>query len=38
MTKEDARQKRIHEDSYKITKDEANKVWLTKDLNKKRES
>ena len=37
MTREDARQKRIHADSYKITKEEANRVWLTKDLNKKRE-
>ena len=37
MTREDVRQKRIHADSYKITKEEANKVWLAKDLNKKRE-
>ena len=37
MTREDARQMRIHADSYKITKEEANKVWLAKDLNKKRE-
>ena len=37
MTREDARQMRIHADSYKITKEEANKVWLTKDLNTKRE-
>ena len=37
MTREDARQMRIHEDSYKITKEEANQVWLAKDLNKKRE-
>ena len=37
MTREDARQMRIHADSYKITKEEANKVWLTKDLSKKRE-
>ena len=37
MTREDTRQKRIHADSYKITKEEANKVWLAKDLNKKRE-
>ena len=37
MTREDVRQKRIHADSYKITKEEANKVWLAKDLSKKRE-
>ena len=37
MTREDARQMRIHADSYKITKEEANQVWLAKDLNKKRE-
>ena len=37
MTRDDARQKRIHADSYKITKEEANKVWLAKDLNTKRE-
>ena len=37
MTREDMRQIRIHADSYKITKEEANKVWLAKDLNKKRE-
>ena len=37
MTREDARQMRIHADSYKITKEEANKVWLAKDLSKKRE-
>ena len=37
MTREDARQMRIHADSYKITKEEANKVWLAKDLDKKRE-
>ena len=37
MTREDARQMRIHADSYKITKEEANKVWLAKDLNTKRE-
>lgn len=37
MTREDVRQKRIHADSYKITKEEANKVWLAKDLNTKRE-
>ena len=37
MTREDARQIRIHADSYKITKEEANKVWLAKDLSKKRE-
>ena len=37
MTREDTRQMKIHTDSYKITKEEANKVWLAKDLNKKRE-
>ena len=37
MTREDARQMRIHADSYKITEEEANKVWLAKDLSKKRE-
>ena len=37
MTREDARQMRIHADSYKITKEEANQVWLAKDLSKKRE-
>ena len=37
MTREDTRQIRIHADSYKITKEEANQVWLAKDLNKKRE-
>ena len=37
MTREDVRQMRIHADSYKITKEEANQVWLTKDLSKKRE-
>ena len=37
MTREDVRQIRIHADSYKITKEEANQVWLAKDLNKKRE-
>ena len=37
MTREDVRQKRIHADSYKITKEEANKVRLAKDLDKKRE-
>ncbi len=37
MTREDARQKRIHTDSYKITKEEANQVWIAKDLDKKRE-
>ena len=37
MTREDVRQMRIHADSYKITKEEANQVWLAKDLSKKRE-
>ena len=37
MTREDTRQMRIHANSYKITKEEANKVWLAKDLSKKRE-
>ena len=37
MTREDARQMRFHADSYKITKEEANQVWLAKDLSKKRE-
>lgn len=37
MTREDARQMRIHANSYKITKEEANQVWLAKDLSKKRE-
>ena len=37
MTREDVRQMRIHTASYKITKEEANQVWLAKDLSKKRE-
>ena len=35
MTREVARQIRIHADSYKITKEEANQVWLAKDLREK---
>ena len=35
MTREDTRQMRIHADSYKITKEEANQVWLAKDLSKR---